>query len=319
LHRFLWLRVRLASQDGRTSPRILQIQAETPGEDYLDHLPSVYRRKDNGFLRRWLGAFRAELGDLELLLEEMPRRFNAVTVPAGELSWLASWLAFELPPGSIEQSRERLARALELYRRRGTCFGVPEIVALYTDVRPVIVESFRSRRIWLLGETSHLGCDTALAPVAPHGIVVPDPDSLCQMDCLPAQAAGCGSDRLVVGSVTVGASGPLDAEDLGTPLFSETAHHFAVFVSAAQVPDAKQRQTLRNALDAERPAHTDYDLCIVEPRMRVGLQSSIGIDTYIADTPPPMALTGSILGLDSYLGETPGERGISRIGQQLLA
>jgi phage tail-like protein len=318
-YRFLWLRVRLVSDNGRANPRLLQVQAETSGEDYRDHLPLVYRRKDTGFLERWLALFRAELGDLELVLEEMPRHFNAATVPAGELPWLASWLAFELPPGSVEQSRERLAHVMELYRRRGTPFGIREFVELYAGMNPVIVESFRERRFWQLGhESSRLGCDTGLAPLSPHGMVVPDPSQLCNPECDPTKAAGCSSDRMIVGSTVVGESGPLEAGDLGEPLFSDTAHHFSVFVPLAQVRDPSQRAALRHAIEAERPAHTDFDLCIVEPRMRIGLQSNIGIDSYVAGAPPPLALVGSVLGLNSYLGEEPGERGASRVGRRAL-
>jgi phage tail-like protein len=318
LRRFLWLRIRMKSENGRANPRLLQAQAETPGEDYIDHLPAVYRRKDTGFLRRWLAAYRAELGDLELVLEDMPRHFNAATVPAGELSWLAAWLAFELPPGSIEQSRERLQRALDLYRKRGTPSGVREQVELSSGVRPILVESFRGRRIWQLGESSRLGCDTALAPLAPHGMVLPDPTLLGNPKCDPSQPSACSTDRMVVGSTVVGASGPLAATDLGEPLFSETAHHFSAFVFLGRVQKPARREALRRALENERPAHTNYDLCIVEPRMRVGLQSSIGLDSYVAGPPEPMALTGSVLGLNSYLGEEPGERGASRVGQRAL-
>ncbi len=123
---------------------------------------------------------------------------------------------------------------------------------------------------------------------------------------------------MIVGSTVVGESGPLEAGDLGEPLFSDTAHHFSVFVPLAQVRDPSQRAALRRAIEAERPAHTDFDLCIVEPRMRIGLQSNIGIDSYVAGAPPPLALVGSVLGLNSYLGEEPGERGASRMGRRAL-
>lgn len=317
-YRYLWLRVHLKSLDGRTSPRLLQAQAETPGEDYMEHLPAVYRRKDNGSLRRWLNLFRAELGGLELLLEELPRRFNAATAPPDDLPWLASWLAFQLPPGSLGQSRDRLARALELHRRRGTPWGVQEYVELYTGVRPVIIESYRGRRIWQLGHSSILGCDTALAPLSPQGMVLPDSVGICNHECDAEQPSGCTTKRIVIGSAVVGVTGPLAADDLGAPLFSETAHRFSVFVFSGHLQEPGRREALRRALDAERPAHTQYDLCLVEPRMRVGLQSSIGIDSYVAGAPDPMSLTGAVLGLNSYLGEEPGEGGASRVGQRAL-
>lgn len=322
--RYLWLRVFAKSANGRVTPRILQVQAQTPGEDYIEYLPGVYRRKDriearlpdqpqdSGFLRRWLALFHAELGGLEQKLDELPRRFNAATVPAEDLPWLASWLAFDPPPGvDTETLRKLLQRVIELYRRRGTLFGVREFVELYSGVKPRIIESFRQRRIWQLGHTSALGFDTALASLEPHGAILPDTTAVCESGCNTAEPP----NRLVVGSFVVGESGPLAAADFGEPLFSDLAHHFSVFVSAADVPDQARRETLRRAVDTERPAHADYDLCIVEPRMRLGLQSSLGVDSYVAGPPEPLALTGTVLGLNSYLGEEAGERGASRVGQ----
>lgn len=70
---------------------------------------------------------------------------------------------------------------------------------------------------------------------------------------------------------------------------------------------------IRRALDAVKPAHTAYDLLLVEPRFRVGVQSTIGIDTIIGDYPvlrlpcptgtdlPASRTPQGILGLDTIL------------------
>jgi len=175
--RYLWLRVTLHSDDQRrTSPLLKQVQAETTAESYLRHLPAVYCRDDapTHFLERWLALFRAELGDLELTLDEMPRRFDPLTAPESDLKWLASWLAFD-PPADLQgdQLRKVLGRVHELYDRRGTPFGLREFIELYTGVRPAIFEAFRDRHVWQLGYTSTLGFDTALAAALPDGMIVP--------------------------------------------------------------------------------------------------------------------------------------------------
>ena len=59
-------------------------------------------------------------------------------------------------------------------------------------------------------------------------------------------------------------------------LFHEYAHRFRVFVPAGWVRTAEQERMLRRAIEAEKPAHTAYDLCLVEPRFRVGVQSTVG-------------------------------------------
>src|SRR4029077_7961150 len=71
--RFLWLRVRLETDDPTTSPRLTAIVAETPGENYLERLPVIYAHADaeigmdngGGTLRASLETVRAELGDRE--------------------------------------------------------------------------------------------------------------------------------------------------------------------------------------------------------------------------------------------------------------
>jgi hypothetical protein len=67
--------------------------------------------------------------------------------------------------------------------------------------------------------------------------------------------------------------------------FQEYAHRFRVFVPAAWAQSAEDERMIRRAVDAERPAQTAYDLCLVEPRFRVGVQSTVGLDTIVAATP----------------------------------
>jgi phage tail-like protein len=175
--RYLWLRVELHSDiHPRTSPRLLQVQAETTAQSYLDYLPAVYSRNDSQehFLEHCLAAFRSQLGDLELELEELPRRFDPLTAPEDHLPWLASWLALHhLPDLPTSEVRNLLPTVHQLYELHGTPTGIRDFVELYTGVRPAIFEAFRERHVWQLGTTSLLGFDTALADGLPDGMIVP--------------------------------------------------------------------------------------------------------------------------------------------------
>lgn len=57
-----------------------------------------------------------------------------------------------------------------------------------------------------------------------------------------------------------------------------------MIVPAAWVATAHAEQTLRRAIEAEKPAHTSYDLCLLEPRFRVGVQATLGVNTLVAAT-----------------------------------
>jgi hypothetical protein len=70
-------------------------------------------------------------------------------------------------------------------------------------------------------------------------------------------------------------------------------------------------------IEREKPAHTVYHLCVIEPKMRVGFQARIGIDTVVAGPIRPSSLGGQTrLGKETALGGAAagriGER--SRIG-----
>lgn len=248
--RYLWIRVRLTSADGSASPRLSQVSAETTGETYLEYLPAFYRRDETTrhLLGSWLSLFQSEFGDLELKLKEMSRRFDPAVAPEEFLPWLAGWMAFEPPPGrSAQELRRLLPRINEIYNRRGTLGGLGHLIELYTGVRPRISEAFTERKIWQLDRSSLLGEDTFLPSASPNGIVLPERTA-----------------AFPVGEILVGESSPLTEEEYGWPLFSETAHRFTVYLPAAEVPDAAQRNAIRQIIEAEMPAHAEYHLCFFE-------------------------------------------------------
>lgn len=125
-----------------------------------------------------------------------------------------------------------------------------------------------------------------------------------------------------VGHAVVGESGPLAASEFGAGLFTDYAHLFTVLAPAGSCRDAAHRAELRAAIDAEKPAHTDYHLCFVEPRMRVGFQARLGIDAIVGNGPPPLRLDGTRLDRDSFLDDAaPGGGRVAaraRLGQNTV-
>jgi hypothetical protein len=135
-----------------------------------------------------------------------------------------------------------------------------------------------------------------------------------------AQAGGGTShtsdETLLVGQTVVGASGPLASSDFGAPLFQDEAHLFTVLLPAARLRKLPARELLGRVVEAEKPAHTDFHLCFVEARMRVGFQARVGIDSIVAGPPAPMAMIGTVLGQSSYLGEDEEDARTGRLGKR---
>ncbi|MEJ2750245.1 MAG: phage tail protein I, partial [Anaerolineae bacterium] len=85
-----------------------------------------------------------------------------------------------------------------------------------------------------------------------------------------------------VGSTaTLGAVNLIAPEDYGVPLFEGVAHRFVIWLYRGQVND-EVLATVQAVVDAEKPAHVDYMISIIEPTMRLGQQSTLGIDAVLA-------------------------------------
>jgi hypothetical protein len=95
-------------------------------------------------------------------------------------------------------------------------------------------------------------------------------------------------------SATLGQSHVTQDHDFGAALFADLAHHFCVHISCAGHTRPGVLEDARAVIEREKPAHTTYCLCVIKPRMRVGVQARIGIDAIIAQG-PPAAHVGMVL------------------------
>jgi phage tail-like protein len=284
--RYLWLRVSATTRDQTSSPIVLDVEAESSGDSFLTYLPAVYERDQSAdFLSRFLELARAELGGLEAVIAALPRLFDPATAPAAWLDWLASWQAFEVPASLAngrrpEALRALLARLPQLYARRGTPAGLADAVEIYAGARPHVFENFRTCGVWVLNETSTLGFDTMLAAASPDG--------------------------LVVGEAVVGESRPEPVGAWAQDLFTDAAHRFTVVLPTAAAGAAATRRVAQRVLDAAKPAHTTYHLCLPGPSLQVGTQARLGIDAIVAGPGPGLVLDEhASLGLDARLGDVP--------------
>jgi phage tail-like protein len=307
--RYLWLRLTLSAESAQVAPSIAQVRAATPGESYLEHLPSVYARADQrkdgseGFLSRLLKLVRSEWRGVEERIDAMARIPDPWFLDASHLPWLAQWLGLELPQTATdEERRDLVARAVALFARRGTPGSIADFVELHTGIRPAITEAFEDRKLWVLGRGSRLDFETRLPALDPNGMVVPDAEP--EEPCCPG----------AIGRAIVGESGPLAAFQLSLPLFSENAHRFCVLVDAYRVQHEGTLDEIRRIVEREKPAHTDYRIELLEPDLRIGLQARVGIDAIVGGEPPPWRAAAT-LGFTTRLAPRDGA---SRVGETTL-
>lgn len=184
---------------------------------YLQYLPAIYRQ--DAFIRNLLLIFESVLLPLEKVVGTLPLYTEPEMAPEEFLPWLAHWVALSLDSAwPVERQRVLIARAVEIYRWRGTRRGLKLHVEAYTGVEPLIQEY---RDGFVLDTESSLGLTT----------------------------------RLI--------TAPRD------PFF---------FVVTVPVPDPQtlDPQVLHAIIDEEKPAHTTYQLCIVQGRRARLRHAAIG-------------------------------------------
>lgn len=303
LGRYLTIRIALQG-DGFSTPALDSAKVHYPRESYLEYLPATYSADDESrvFLERFLSIFQTEWDELDHSIDEIERFFDPDAVPEGPfMQYLAErWLALPLEGNwNAKQKRRLLSAAPKIYPHRGQLAGLRDFISVYLanmsgleteDVRalgfPVIVEGFRERQhlFTTSDQASRLG------------------------DAAPLWSASV-TRRLQLG--VFAREGEVALVSTGDPehdLFAQYAHRFSLAVPAAWVRTADGERMIRRAIEAEKPAQTQYDLCLVEPRFRLGAQSTIGIDTIIGAAP---ALR---LGCDSCTDVAPSLPPMGRLG-----
>ena len=315
--RFLWIGA-LLSGDGRSTPVISQMRVEFDQQTYLDHLPAIYRGKTpcDDFLLRFMSLFESFFDEVESNIELLSTLFDPSASPKGNLAWLAAWLALPLDEDwSEEEQRKEIAQAFERYGRRGTVQGLRESLRLNAGVDALIEEPIQTAAWWSLpGPSAGCGCgksERSSSETIWEGSEASMLGVTTMLMPVHAQGAVLGS------SATLDASNLITNEQFGTPLFEDTAHQFSVQVYRGQLQCDEDALEVRAVIDREKPAHTAYHLCVIEPRMRVGFQSRVGIDAVVGGPPGEMALSGAaILGEQTALGGKPvGKLGLdTRVG-----
>ena len=313
--RFIQLQIELTS-DGIRTPEVGSLRLRFPRESLLEYLPAIYSKPEDQreFLDRFLAIMQATWTRIEREVDTFYRFLDPDSVPPEGMGFLASWMALRLEGTWTPEQNRRLLQAMPKLRSVwGTADGLRAWLRVYLanlgDVEPDqldeagipgIVESFVERRRLMLNRT-----DTATLGMA-EGLWSPSVARRFQVGVFDRE-----------GDVEL-----LSAGDPELDLFARHAHSFRVYVPAALVRTADQEALIRRAIDLQKPAHTTYELVLVEPRFRIGDQSTVGLDTVIGGPlpgplvcptvdDPPSRPAYQRLGFDTTLGGGDHERGLA--------
>ncbi len=322
--RYLWLRADFMSGQQAT-PRIKALRVEFPRISLRRYLPAAFAPDpiSGDFADRLLGIFDRGFRSVERQIDDQadlldPRSAPAKPRAAGVpdmLTWLAGWIGATFDRSwSVPRRRQYLMQIAKLYGCRGTLPGLRRTLLLF------------------------LGLDT---------ITVPRRAAACAANCAPPPPAWrppplilehwkirrwlyVGAGRLdddavlwgetIMGRSQLGTSAQLGVTKLDITRaatedpFNAEAYAFTVFVPGGLARTTQAQSSIQRLLDTDKPAFTEAKLRFVLPRMRIGIQASIGFDSVVGCWPEGVLLDAAHLGRATVLSAAPNVDAGPRVG-----
>jgi len=309
--RYLWVRLRLAG-NGKASPRIDEAVVDYPRISLRRFLPSVFGAEPTSadFTDRLLAIFDRSLREVEARVDDLPALLDPHSTP--HLDWLASWIGIT-PDHRMPEAFQRdiVANAGHLLDLRGTVTGLWRLLVLALGMDRA-------------GECGCGGCESCLCPPA-RQTCPPKPAQRSRWKPPPlilehyrlrrwfeAGAGRLGDCTMLWGqsvvqrsqlgeNAQVGTTALKGSQDPARDPFHVYAHRFTVFVPVSAGATPERRRALEHLVGWASPAHTLGQVEYVAPRLRVGIQSTIGLNTVVARMPAGVTLGTTLLGPASVL------------------
>lgn len=103
-------------------------------------LPGLYQ--DDAFAQSMMSALDEVLAPVVSTIDNFESYLDPYLAPEDFLAWLGGWVGIAIDDGwSLERRREAVARAVELYRLRGTATGLARQIEIHTGGTVEITEN----------------------------------------------------------------------------------------------------------------------------------------------------------------------------------
>lgn len=134
----------LSDPQHSSSPLFHSMKVFFPKKTYLEYLPAVYQEDEPSklLLERYLSVFQTISRTIEEKIETSHLNIDPQTAPTEFLEWLSLWVGLHKKQyWSDDKWRILLSRSSYFFKKRGTREGLMEIMKLYTDEEPMIMEA----------------------------------------------------------------------------------------------------------------------------------------------------------------------------------
>lgn len=283
-----YLRLRLDLDGGAAStPVVRGVSVEYPRVTSVRFLPAVYREDPTAadFTERFVALLDEARAGVDRRVDRLPALLDPYAAPDGSsggpdfLGFLATWLGLaedlRLPP---RRRRRLIAEAHRLYALRGTPAGIRLHLEICTGLAVHLLEDFSLRR-WLFLGSGRLG------------------------DCAAVWGADVVARMQLDSGSRIGSTALIGSTDPLRDPFHVSAHRFRVYLRVTGRTDEDElRRLAERVVELAKPAHTEGRVVLVRPRMRVGVQAFLGVDSVVGAYPTETREGQGRLGSDTVLG-----------------
>jgi hypothetical protein len=223
---------------------------------------------------------------------------------------------------SSAKKREMLKNAVSSYRVRGTVQGVEQAIRDHTGVQfATILEHFRLRHWPVLSVIANQQPDTdPCTPVEEPkrgrcGDQIREPKISLRLDGTVRLWSRDFYRRLQLNTYSQVGNFQLisNPEPILEP-FDWGANRFSVFFPASPYTVAETKLKVAQVVEREKPAHTHAELCPVLPRMRVGVQATVGADAVVGTISHLVLNRLATLNYDAILSCSKDEKRLRALG-----
>lgn len=298
---------------GLATPRLYALRLWAGRQSLRDRFLPDYLSVEEGpmaegsdFLDRQLALFESVLTPIEDEVGYGWRLTRPAGAPANALDWLAGWIGADLDSALSETAKRRmLARSVQLWRRRGTTYGLEQVLNIVTDDalsrgEIVVLEHFRLRRTFATILGADLSDETnPLTPWAAQSgnshlgqsFVLGEKDqkaffALFRPDLLDDPLTGEEERQAAL--------------DQMAEFFDGHAHRVTVLIHNRLEP--VKRDLVARTLERELPAHVVGEIREGPGTLVLALSSMLGVETRFgsARDPQPFTLNAAQIG-QAYL------------------
>jgi len=209
---------------------------------------------------------------------------------------------------TIERKRELLKKAIDSYRMRGTVKGLETAIRDHTGAQfATILEHFRLRQWPVLSVLAEKEDDDPCVPPEPPqkglcGETLKDHKVSLRLDGTVRLWSRAFYKRLQLNSFSqIGFFRLLGTPEPALEPLDWGAHRFTVFFPASPYSVKATTEKVQQVVEREKPAHTQAELCPVLPRLRVGVQATVGADAVVGGISHLVLNSLSTLNYDAIL------------------